>query len=412
MAGPLPGTAAYAQHGDGNTANDNGIAGISIHSHAPLQDMNGNVITGNHAEPRRAHGQRRQRPGDSDAGDTHTTGILVLSAAAPITGTVVTGNTISDVFYGVWMSRRTHDGERLGQHHHRRRGRRADPRAAPRRHADRRHGAHAVGPRLLASRSADGAVLPVRRRRLLRLARRLRRSRRRSSASRRRPRATATGSSRPTAASSRSATPTSTARRARSTSTSPIVGMAATDRRATATGSSRPTAASSRSAARSSTAPPARSISTSRRRHGRGTVGPRATGSSRPTAASSVRQRHVPRLDGRGAPQPAGRRHGRRTDGARLLARRGRRRHLQLRHRDVPRLHRAPSVSTQPIVGMTATPTGLGYWLVASRRRHLLLRRRALLRRREARQPRPAVGARALSRPARSDHRRPAARRR
>ena len=43
----------------------------------------------------------------------------------------------------------------------------------------------------------------------------------------------------------------------------------------------------------------------------------------------------------------------------------------------------------RPIVGMAATPTGRGYWLVRERRRHLQLRRRALLRldRRHAAQP-------------------------
>jgi parallel beta-helix repeat protein len=106
MAGPIPGTAAYHNHITDNTANDNGIAGISIHSHTALQDMNGNVITGNHVSHDALTGNNGS-PGDSDAGDFHTTGILVLSSASPITGTVVTGNTIDDVFYGVWLSQKT-----------------------------------------------------------------------------------------------------------------------------------------------------------------------------------------------------------------------------------------------------------------------------------------------------------------
>jgi parallel beta-helix repeat protein len=100
MAGPFPGTAAYGNTVTGNTANDNGLAGIAIHSHVQFQDMNNNVITGNHLRHDAVHG-------DSDAGVTHTTGILVLSSTSPLTGTVITGNTISDVFYGVWMSART-----------------------------------------------------------------------------------------------------------------------------------------------------------------------------------------------------------------------------------------------------------------------------------------------------------------
>jgi parallel beta-helix repeat protein len=106
MAGPIPGTAAYHNTISNNTANDNGLAGISIHSHTPFQDMNDNAITGNHLSHDALTGNNGT-PGDSDAGDTHTTGILVLSSAAPITGTVVTGNTISDVFYGVWLSQKT-----------------------------------------------------------------------------------------------------------------------------------------------------------------------------------------------------------------------------------------------------------------------------------------------------------------
>jgi hypothetical protein len=106
-SGPFPGTAAYGNTVTGNTANDNGIAGISIHSHTPLQDMNGNVITGNHLSHDALHGGAGGGPGDSDAGVTHTTGILVLSATSPLTGTVITANTVSDVFYGVWMSART-----------------------------------------------------------------------------------------------------------------------------------------------------------------------------------------------------------------------------------------------------------------------------------------------------------------
>ena len=52
--------------------------------------------------------------------------------------------------------------------------------------------------------------------------------------------------------------------------------------------------------------------------------------------------------------------------GRRLLARGRRRRHLRLRRRAVPRLHRRTSGSTEPIVGMAATRSGAGYWMVAA----------------------------------------------
>jgi parallel beta-helix repeat protein len=104
MAGPIPGTAAYGNTVTDNTANDNGIAGISIHSHTPGQDMDNNVITGNHVSHDALTGGAGGGPGDSDAGDAHTTGILVLASVQQISGTVITGNTISGVFYGVWLS--------------------------------------------------------------------------------------------------------------------------------------------------------------------------------------------------------------------------------------------------------------------------------------------------------------------
>jgi parallel beta-helix repeat protein len=116
-AGGGQGDAAYGNHVTGNTVNDNWGVGIAVKSYAPLQNVGGNVITGNHVSHDGLHGAFAAAglggPGDTDADVTHTTGILVLSAtetpldAAPVTGTVITGNTIADVFYGVWMSVRT-----------------------------------------------------------------------------------------------------------------------------------------------------------------------------------------------------------------------------------------------------------------------------------------------------------------
>jgi parallel beta-helix repeat protein len=107
MAGPVPGTAVYGNTVTANTANDNGLAGITIHSHTAMQDMNGNVITANHLSNDALTGGAGGGPGDSNAGVTHTTGILVFSSTSPLTGTVITTNTITDVYYGVWMSLHT-----------------------------------------------------------------------------------------------------------------------------------------------------------------------------------------------------------------------------------------------------------------------------------------------------------------
>jgi len=103
MAGPFPGTAAYGNTVTNNTANGNGLAGVTIHTHALGQDMNDNVITGNHLSNDSVSGNNGG-PGDSDANAKHTVGILVLGALEPVSGTVITGNTITDVFYGVWLS--------------------------------------------------------------------------------------------------------------------------------------------------------------------------------------------------------------------------------------------------------------------------------------------------------------------
>ena len=78
-----------------------------------------------------------------------------------------------------------------------------------------------------------------------------------------------------------------------------------------------------------------------------------------------LRRRALPRIDRRDAPQPAGRRDGADTERQGLLARRIRRRHLHVRRRaSADRPARSRLVS--PIVGMAPTPSGKGYWLVAS----------------------------------------------
>jgi hypothetical protein len=85
-----------------NTASGNGLAGITLHSHAPGQDLNGNVITNNSVSNDGIAGGVNGGPGDSDFGVTNTVGILVGSTVTPLQGTVVANNAISNVFYGVW----------------------------------------------------------------------------------------------------------------------------------------------------------------------------------------------------------------------------------------------------------------------------------------------------------------------
>ena len=65
------------------------------------------------------------------------------------------------------------------------------------------------------------------------------------------------------------------------------------------------------------------------------------------------------------SPEPADCRHRRDRDRSRLLARRSRRRHLRVRRRTLLRIDGWYHLN-RPIVGMAATATGHGYWLVAS----------------------------------------------
>jgi parallel beta-helix repeat protein len=73
----------------GNTSTGNALPGVAMHSHSPLQNLNDNLIVGNQIS---ANGP------DSDPGVTVPIGIDVFAdeanGAAPITGTVITGNVI------------------------------------------------------------------------------------------------------------------------------------------------------------------------------------------------------------------------------------------------------------------------------------------------------------------------------
>jgi len=100
-AGP-PGSAVYDNTVQNNTANGNGLGGFTLHSHAPGQYFNDNRIVDNTFLNDGIAGNTGHTPGDSDAGITHSVGIIVWSAITPIRGTVITGNTLGDEYYGIW----------------------------------------------------------------------------------------------------------------------------------------------------------------------------------------------------------------------------------------------------------------------------------------------------------------------
>ena len=71
--------------------------------------MNGNVVESNTLSNDALRGGRGRTAGDAEgppesANFNETTGVQVLAALAPVTGNVVEGNRISNVFYGVWIS--------------------------------------------------------------------------------------------------------------------------------------------------------------------------------------------------------------------------------------------------------------------------------------------------------------------
>ena len=96
---PGPATAAYNNVVDGNAMTGNGLAGVTLHAHAPGAIVNGNTIKNNLIGP-------NNLDGDSDLSptpDNSTTGIIVWSAATPVTVTI-TGNTILGNWYGIWIN--------------------------------------------------------------------------------------------------------------------------------------------------------------------------------------------------------------------------------------------------------------------------------------------------------------------
>jgi parallel beta-helix repeat protein len=101
VAAAFSGGAAYGNRITGNKVNDNGLPGVALHSHKRLQDLNNTVIRDN-VIGRNAVGGSHGGPGDGDGGIHHTAGILVWSAAAKITRIHVSGNRISENYFGIW----------------------------------------------------------------------------------------------------------------------------------------------------------------------------------------------------------------------------------------------------------------------------------------------------------------------
>jgi parallel beta-helix repeat protein len=108
LGGGAPGSAVYGNVVGGNFVDHNGHAGITIHQHL-VGDLNGNTIVNNTVGVNNTLGDD-----DFAVVDSQTTGIIVASGAppgaklppfllpSPISGTVITGNTISGDDVGIW----------------------------------------------------------------------------------------------------------------------------------------------------------------------------------------------------------------------------------------------------------------------------------------------------------------------
>ena len=96
MAAAGPGMASYDNLVVHNTIRGNSLAGVTIHSHTPNQDVSGNVIRDNKIG-------KNNLLGDPDAGVPFTVGILVFSAVVPQTVTIDDNHIVANR-QAVWVS--------------------------------------------------------------------------------------------------------------------------------------------------------------------------------------------------------------------------------------------------------------------------------------------------------------------
>lgn len=96
VAADPPGTAAVGNLVADNTVRANFIPGIIVHSNAPGQTVSRTTIVDNTIAQNGADPDVKQSRAQTD-------GIAIIGAVDPVTGTVVSGNHISDQYYGIWM---------------------------------------------------------------------------------------------------------------------------------------------------------------------------------------------------------------------------------------------------------------------------------------------------------------------
>jgi hypothetical protein len=82
----VPGAQAFGNVVINNRLKDNGLPGVAMHSHTLGQNLNDNVIVGNHISGNHADTEDAATPGP--------TGINVFGVS-PVTGTIISGNVIN-----------------------------------------------------------------------------------------------------------------------------------------------------------------------------------------------------------------------------------------------------------------------------------------------------------------------------
>ncbi len=110
---PFPGSASYDNYVAFNFAQGNGLAGISVHSHAPGAYVDGNVFTMNAIG---TNNVTKEDGADGPPKDTETTGILIWSAVDTYHFTV-TNNFIFNNAIGVWLTPATINATGLNTNH-------------------------------------------------------------------------------------------------------------------------------------------------------------------------------------------------------------------------------------------------------------------------------------------------------
>lgn len=101
LASPVPGGGVYGNLVKGNSASENALPGITLHSHAPGQDLNRNKFIDNQLSNNGKLGDMG-KPGDAGTGLEATAGMILFSAVTPLEGIVVKGNAISKEHFGIW----------------------------------------------------------------------------------------------------------------------------------------------------------------------------------------------------------------------------------------------------------------------------------------------------------------------